>query len=170
MNDESNPGEPEKRHIGGDLVIPAAALAFTIYYFTTIWDSPWTAQVSAFFIGTVLICLIVAFVGFTTVSLVRGDADLGLQRLTEPLSLVPRRVTLLALTMGFILLIPVGGFTLTTFLFLSGAMLVLSRGAKWKFILALSATLAIGGYFLFVYAFEVRFPVGPIEMLMAQVM
>ena len=28
----------------------------------------------------------------------------------------------------------------------------------------------VGGYFLFVYAFEVRFPKGPIELMMAQVL
>jgi hypothetical protein len=170
MDNERNPGEPEKKHIGSDLIIPAAALVFTIYYFTTIWNSPWTAQVSAFFIGTVLICLIAAFVGFTVLSLVRGEADLGFQRISEPLSLIPRRVILLALTVGFILLIPWGGFTLTTFLFLSSAMLLLSRGARWKFILVLSAVLAIGGYFLFEYAFEVRFPKGPFEMMMDPMM
>lgn len=170
MSNDPDRGDPEKKHIGGDLVIPAIALAFTIYYFTTIWNSPWTAQVSAFFIGTVLIALIVAFLGFSLFSLKSGTVDLGFHRLTEPLAFIPRRITLFALTIGFILFLPYGGFTLTTFLFLSSAMLVLSRGVRWKFILVLSAILAIGGYFLFVYAFEVRFPKGPIEVLMAQVM
>lgn len=170
MSNDPDRGNPEKKHIGGDLVIPAIALAFTVYYFTTIWNSPWTAQVSAFFIGSILTALIVAFLGYSAVSLKSGTVDLGFQRLTEPLAFIPRRIALFALTLGFILFLPYGGFTLTTFLFLSGAMLVLSRGAKWKFILVLSAVLAIGGYFLFVYAFEVRFPRGPIEMLMAQVM
>ncbi|MCK5274593.1 MAG: tripartite tricarboxylate transporter TctB family protein, partial [Alphaproteobacteria bacterium] len=158
------------KHIGSDLVIPAAALAFTFYYFSTIIDSPWTAQVSAFFIGAVLIALIGAFVIYSLLSIRRGEADLGFQRLTEPLSFMPRRAALFALTIFFIFFVEWGGFTITTFIFLSGAMLLLSRGRNWKFILALSATLAIGGYFLFVYAFEVRFPKGPFELMMAQVL
>ncbi|MBE9552634.1 MAG: tripartite tricarboxylate transporter TctB family protein [Proteobacteria bacterium] len=170
MDNESNSGEPEKKHIGSDLVIPAAALAFTLYYFSTIIDSPWTAQVSAFFIGAVLITLIVAFVIYSLLSIRRGEADLGFQRLTEPLSFIPRRAALFALTISFIFFVEWGGFTITTFLFLSGAMLLLSRGRNLKFTLALSAVLAIGGYFLFVYAFEVRFPKGPFELLMAQVL
>ena len=170
MDNESNSGEPEKKHIGSDLVIPAAALAFTLYYFSTIIDSPWTAQVSAFFIGAVLIALIGAFVIYSLLSIRRGEADLGFQRLTEPLSFMPRRAALFALTIFFIFFVEWGGFTITTFIFLSGAMLLLSRGRNWKFILALSAGLAIGGYFLFVYAFEVRFPKGPFELMMAQVL
>lgn len=168
-NDSSSAGR-ERKHIGADLVIPAAALAFTLYYFSTIIDSPWTAQVSAFFIGIVLIALILAFAVYKVVEIARGEADLGFQRLTAPWSFMPRRVALFALTLAFIFLIPWGGFTITTFVFLSGAMLLLSGGRNWKFILGISAVLAIGGYFLFVYAFEVRFPKGPIELMMAQVL
>lgn len=170
MDDETNPGEPEKKHIGADLVIPAIALAFTIYYFSTIINSPWTAQVSAFFIGAVLIALITIFVIYSLVSVGRGEADLGFQRLTDPLSFMPRRFALFALTLSFIFFVDWGGFTLTTFVFLSAAMLLLTGGRNWKFILALSAILAVGGYFLFVYAFEVRFPKGPFELMMAQVL
>ena len=170
MANDTNSGGPEKKHIGADLIIPAVALVFTLYYFSTIVDSPWTAQVSAFFIGAVLITLIVAFVIYSLLSIRRGEADLGFQRLTEPLSFIPRRAALFALTISFIFFVEWGGFTITTFIFLSGAMLLLSRGRNGKFILALSAVLAIGGYFLFVYAFEVRFPKGPFELMMAQVL
>ncbi len=170
MDNESNSGEPEKKHIGSDLVIPAVALAFTLYYFSTIINSPWTAQVSAFFIGAILITLIVAFVIYSLLTIRRGEADFGFQRLTEPLFFIPRRAALFALTISFVFFVEWGGFTITTFIFLSGAMLLLSRGRNWKFILALSAVLAIGGYFLFVYAFEVRFPKGPFELMMAQVL
>lgn len=51
----------EKKSIGGELVIPIAALLFTFYYFYTIIDTPWTAQVSAFFVGTILIILVAIF-------------------------------------------------------------------------------------------------------------
>ncbi len=61
MDEESGQRSREKKAIGGDLIIPIAALAFTVYYFTTIIDVPWTAQVSAFFIGSILILLIVIF-------------------------------------------------------------------------------------------------------------
>jgi len=169
MDNETHSEKPEKKHIGGDLVIPCVALVFTLYYFSTIIHSPWTAQVSAFFIGTVLIALILAFFVYKIVSVARGEEDLSFQHLTDPLPFLPTRAGLFALTMAFILFIDLGGFTVTTFLFLSSAMLLLSRGSNWKLILPLSAVLSIGGYFLFVYAFEVRFPKGPFELMMAQV-
>jgi hypothetical protein len=170
MDDEANRGQPEKKHIGGDLIIPVAALIFTLYYFSTIYHSPWTAQVSAFFIGTVLIALIVAFIIINGFSILRGQADLGFQRLTDPMSFMPTRVALFALTIGYIYFIHIAGFTITTFIFLSAAMLLLSRGRRWLFILILSAILAVGGYFLFEYTFHVRFPKGPFEYMMAGVL
>ena len=179
MDNETNPGEPEKKHLGADLVIPAMALIFTLYYFYTIINWPWnpedlyiawSAQVTAFFIGSVLIALIAIYVVFALLSVRRGEADLGLQHLTDPVSIMPRRAALFALTLSFILFIPWGGFTITTFLFLNGAMLLLTRGQNWKLIIPLSAVLSIGGYFLFIYAFKVRFPKGPFENLMSQVL
>ena len=58
MDEQSGRQKPEPRAIGGELIIPVAALALTIYYFTTIIDVPWSAQVSAFFVGAILILLI----------------------------------------------------------------------------------------------------------------
>jgi hypothetical protein len=49
---------------GADLIIPLMGSVFALYYFTTIWDSPWTAQVSAFFVGALLIL-------FSTVTVMR---------------------------------------------------------------------------------------------------
>lgn len=179
MNNETKTGAPEKKHIGSDMVIPVAAVIFTLYYFYTIINWPWnpeeryiswTAQVSAFFIGTVLISLIVAFVIHSLLSVKRREADWGFQSLTEPLSFMPTRAALFALTISFIFVVEWGGFTITTFVFLSAAMMLLNRGRNWKFILGLSAALSIGGYFLFVYAFAVRFPKGPFEMMMEPLM
>ena len=65
-----------KTSIGADLIIPVAAILFTLYYFSTIIDSPWTAQVSAFFVGSVLLALCVLFVVGVALRVKRGDADL----------------------------------------------------------------------------------------------
>jgi hypothetical protein len=70
---------------------------------------------------------------------------------------------------AYIFVVPWLGFTLTTFLFLALAMTVLNGGRSKGFIAALSAVLAIGGWLLFVVAFETRFPAGPFEMLMQRI-
>ncbi len=166
----NEPEKTEKKHLGGDLVIPVAALAFTLYYFSTIIDSPWTAQVSAVFIGAILIVLILIFIVKSVVSLRRGEADLGMDSLLNPRSFILKRLALLGLTLGFVFLVDYGGFTLTTFGFLTLAMLLLSGGRNKRFILILSGGLALGGYLLFILAFDTRFPDGPFEQLMERIL
>ncbi|MFC1664035.1 tripartite tricarboxylate transporter TctB family protein [Pseudomonadota bacterium] len=155
----------EKKSIGGELVIPVLATVFVLYYFTTIIDSPWTAQVSAFFIGTVLLLLIAILVAKSIKMLARKESDLGLHSLVAPTSYIPKRLILLGLTLAYSILIEWGGFTLTTFVFLFLSMFMLSNWTALKKSLILSVVFSIGGYLLFVVAFETRFPAGPFETL-----
>ncbi len=166
MAEETGSGPGEKKHIGAELIIPVAALAFTIYYFSTIIDSPWTAQVSAFFIGAILITLIVILMVKSAVAVSRGEADLGMEGLVAPRSFIAKRLGLFALTLGFIVLVQWGGFTLTIFVFLCFAMLLLTDGRRVRLILSLSLGLSVGGYLLFILAFDTRYPDGPIEHLL----
>ena len=165
MPAELPPQEHEKTPVGADLLIPGAAVAFTLYYFSTIIDSPWTAQVSAFFVGAILLTLcLILLVGIAR-RLARGEANLRFDPLITPAAVVPKRLALFGLTLGYIFLIDWLGFTTTTFLFLMCGMLLLSgwqRNNK-RLIVILSVVLSIGGYLLFVVAFERRFPEGPFE-------
>ncbi len=156
----------KKKGAGAELLIPLAALVFTLYYFSTIWNSPWTAQVSAFFIGTILIVLVGAFLIKTSVALLRREAHLGIGDLLAPRSLLPLRIGLLLMTVGYVVFVRWGGFTLTTWVFLFGAMQILNRGQRKGLIAGISAALALSGYLLFIVAFETRFPRGPFENFM----
>ena len=51
MSSDSSLETEKKWQIGGELIIPIAAVIFTLYYFSTIAHSPWTAQVNAFLVG-----------------------------------------------------------------------------------------------------------------------
>ena len=166
MAEPSGKQTPEPKSIGGELIIPVAAIAFTVYYFTTILDVPWSAQVSAFFIGSILILLIIVLFIRTAVELRRGEVSLRLGQIFEPVSFIPRRIALAALTIGYIVLIHWAGFTITTFVFLALAMMCLNEGRRKGLILILSAVFAIGGWLLFIFAFETRFPAGPFEQFM----
>lgn len=158
--------EEQKRHAGGELVIPVAGLLFTIYYFSTILESPWTAQVSAFFVGAILIALIAALFVKTALACRDSTADLAIGPLIEPFSFLPKRLALLGLTIGYIIVIHYLGFTITTFLFMASSMTLLSDGRKIGFIVLLSAIVSVAGWALFILAFETRFPVGPFEAVM----
>ena len=170
MDENVEPRPPARRPIGGELIIPIAAVAFTLYYFTTIWDSPWEAQVNAFFIGSILIVLVAILLVKLGRALLAGEANLHLGGLIEPVAVAPKRLTVLLLAIGYVTVIDWLGFTLTTFAFLAAAMLVLSNGRRPGFTLGLAAALALGGYLLFMVAFQTRFPEGPLEWLLGSVL
>ena len=169
MDEKSEPRPPARRSLGGELIIPIAAVAFTLYYFSTIIDSPWEAQVNAFFVGSILIVLVLILLIRLGYALHSGEADLRLGGLIEPVSVAPKRLIVLLLAIGYVAAIEWLGFTLTTFVFLAAAMLVLSAGRRPGFVLGLAAGLALGGYLLFMVAFQTRFPKGPFEWLMGAV-
>lgn len=163
-NSENRGVEPKS--IGSELVIPIAALLFTIYYFYTIWHSPWTAQVAAFIVGSILLVLIALILIRSFAALRSGEGVMSFDTLIRPKSFVPKRLGLLALTIAYIFIVPTLGFTITTFFFLFMSMWLLSGGQNKGFILALATALSVGGYLLFIVAFKTRFPAGPFETFM----
>lgn len=163
-------GPGHKTSVGGELVIPCASIIFSLYFFSTIIDSPWTAQVSAFFIGAILLVLSSAFIIKTLLAVKDGEADLHMSSLFRRSDLRLGRPTLLALTIAYIFLVEWGGFTITTFFFLFFSTLLLNNGRRKGFITFLSAILALGGYALFILAFDTRFPRGPFENMMEVVL
>ena len=166
MNDQPDTEKPEKKSMGGELVIPIGALLFTIYYFWTIIDVPWTAQVSAFFVGSILILLIGVFLYRVIGQVRRGEADLGMGPLVAPTAFIPKRIALFALTLGFCILVNYLGFTITSFIFLTSAMLLLGDGRRKGLIVSVAAIMALAGWALFIWAFDTRFPAGPFETMM----
>ena len=163
---QDGPRGDDRKAVGGELIIPVAGLIFTLYYFSTIIDSPWEAQVAAFFVGYILMGVILIFLIKTAVTLFRGEARLDFRPLVTPVGINLKRLALFGLTLGFILLIPYLGFTITTFLFLLSAMLLLQSRKRPGIAVGLAAGLSLAGFLLFIVAFDTRFPRGPFEELM----
>jgi hypothetical protein len=159
-----------RRQLGGELVIPVLAVIFTLYYFSTILDSPWTAQVSAFSVGTLLLLFCALFIGKCVYRLRQGEGTLGMGNLFSRADLTSGRLGLFAATLGFVFLIEDLGFTLTTFLFLLISMAVLGRGRRLGLITLTSALMALGGWAVFIWAFDTRFPRGWFETTMKAVL
>lgn len=160
MSDEPNSSTPKKRSVGADLIIPLSAIVFTLYYFSTIIDSPWTAQATAFFVGATLIGLCLVFVGIAAWQLITGESEFSLRALIEPIAILPRKAALMALTLASIIAIPWLGFTLTSLVFLSLSILLLSGGKNVVFTISLSVGLAVIWFIIFVLIFKRRFPLG----------
>lgn len=166
---EPKPEPEDKRPMGGELIIPLLALGFTLYYFSTIIDSPWTAQVNAFLVGSVLIVLVLAFLAVAAREVLLGRATLSASNLLAPVDILPKRAGFIVLTLAYLVAIDWLGFTLTTFLFLAGAMLLLDGGRRPRLCLALAAGLSAVAYGVFILLFETRLPRGPIEQALAAV-
>ena len=159
-----------RRQLGGELVIPIMAIAFTLYFFSTIWNSPWTAQVSAFLVGGILLLVSGIFVIRCVIWLMRGQGSLGFANLISMDDIRTGRIGLIAATVGFCLIIERLGFTLATFLFLLVSMGILAKGRRMGLILGLSALISLVGWAVFILAFETRFPRGWFETTMKAVL
>lgn len=151
-------------------MIPILAIGFTIYYFTTIWNSPWTAQVSAFFVGGVLILVSAIFIFRCAVWLSRGEGSLGFRNLFSWDDIRTGRIGLLFTTVGFCMLIGPLGFTLATFLFLFTSMVILAKARRVPFIFLISALISLCGWAVFIWAFDTRFPRGWFETTMRAIL
>ncbi len=166
---DPKPERGRKRQMGGELIIPLMALGFTLYYVSTILDSPWTAQVNAVLVGSTLIVLVLVFLGVTVRELILRRATLGASDLLEPFDLLPKRIGFIAMTIGYLWVIEWLGFTLTTFLYLAGSMLLLGGGRRPVVCIALAAGLSAVAYTVFVALFETRVPTGLIENVLVAV-
>lgn len=160
--------EPKpKQQIGGESIIPIAALIFTLYYFYSIADSPWTAQVNAFMVGSILILVVGVFFYSRIKMLMAGEADLGFSKLLMPYDILGKRLIFIGITVGYLVAINWGGFTLTTFLFLWLSMMLLAGWKRPVFHAFLSVVMALVGWSAFIWLFETRLPKGPVEHLLA---
>jgi len=146
-----------------DLIIPGLALAFTIYYLTTITEVPWIAQASAILVSGLLLLSILAFAVRTFMRVRQGDEYISWQRLNIDPVLTLRRVILLTMTIGYVFVLDVIGFTLATAIFIFCGIVLLSSLANWRRALFVSLSCSTLGYVVFIYFFETRFPKGFVE-------
>ncbi|MFQ5623536.1 MAG: tripartite tricarboxylate transporter TctB family protein [Paracoccaceae bacterium] len=162
--------QPEKPHnVLPDLIIPVMALAFAVYYLTTITGVPWIAQASAVVVSGLLLASILAFGVRTIYRLRLGSEVLRFTGHLKNPGLILRRLGLLALTIGYVWIIDSWGFTVTTSVFLLLSIILLSSPANWRRALIVSLACSVVGYVVFIYIFETRFPEGPIEHFIKEV-
>lgn len=161
---ESRKGPP--KNVLPDLIIPAIALLFTAYYLTTITEVPWIAQASAITVATLLLVSIVAYALRTALRVRQGHERIALDFGHIDRRVTWKRVCLLGLTVGYVLLIEHAGFTITTLLFIFLAVITVSSLARWRSALVVALVCSTLGYVVFIHFFKTRFPRGPVEELL----
>jgi hypothetical protein len=166
--DAAGGGAGGKRPLGADLIIPIGAAAFAIYYLYTVWGLSWQAASVGIGISSamavLLVILAVRFIG----ELRRGEADLGLGELVQPVFYLMQRLGILAAVIGFIYVMPYLGFTISLFTFMMVGIIVLSGLRHIKTGLVIASFVSLGGYLLFIVFIRARFPHGPFENLVGQ--
>lgn len=150
---------------GGDLVIPALALAFAAYFFFSIADLAWEAKANGVVIGAVLLVLVVVQLVRTGLRLYRGEASFGFDTLVSPLDALPKRVGLVLVTVAFIATLQWLGVTLGLLLALLASLWILGVRSRRALVLVPLAV-AAAVYLLFVAALQTDIPHGPVELMM----
>jgi len=156
----------ERQALGADLVIPALALAFAAYFFTSISGLAWEAKANGMIIGTALSLLAGAQVIRIVVKIARGRATLGTSAIWEPREVLGKRIAMVLVTIAFIVTIPWLGLTLGLLVGMAAALWLM--GVRRPGLLAAIAfAVAFAAYGLFILALDARFPHGPVEKAIA---
>ena len=151
--------------LGADLVVPALALAFAIYFFVSTADLIWEAKANGVVIGLALVILIAFQVGRTVLQLMKGEGGPGFGTLSQP-ELVWKRIGLVVVTAIFIATLPWLGLTLGLWLGMAAQLWIIGvRSRKTLFWLPVGTAACV--YLLFIVALDSGFPHGPIENLLA---
>jgi len=162
----SKPSPHHRVPLGADLVIPALALAFAIYFFFAIAGLSWEAKANGVLIGTVLVLLLGIQIVRIGTAVAKGRATLGFDALLEPRDALVPRIGMVVLTIVFIASLPLLGLTLA--LFLSMAVALMLMGARRpKIIFWVSFGVAASAYLMFIAALETDVPRGPVEQAIA---
>ena len=154
-----------KQPLGADLVIPALALGFAVYFFVSIADLAWEAKANGVVIGSILVGLIAVQLVRIAIRLRRRGADLGFAPLWEPRDVLGKRLGLVAVTIAFIGTLSWLGLTLGLLLALFAALWLM--GARGKTLVIVPVVVAALAYLLFVLLLQSDIPHGPIERLLS---
>ena len=153
-----------KNPLGADLIIPALALGFAIYFFWSIADLAWEAKANGVVIGIALIALVVIQVARIGIAVAKGRGDLGTGTLWQPRDVLLKRVGMVVVTIAFILLLQVLGLTLSLFLSMAAALWLMGV-RRIPVLLGISFGVAAAAYLLFIAVLDAGFPHGVIEKL-----
>ena len=159
--------EPNRRLRLADLIIPIAAVAYAIYYIASVRTFPFQAQMTGLLLGSIIGILCIVFFGRFAWEAWHSGIRSGWEDLFGDKTIGPRRAAFAGLILLSIVAAPWGGFTLTTFLFLLASLTLMGvRPLARALIVATVASIA--GWLFFIVLLGTRFPRGPFEQLMSQ--
>ena len=156
-----------KNPLGADLVIPALALGFAIYFFFSIADLAWEAKANGVVIGIALIALVVVQLARIALAVAQGRGDLRTEPLWLPRDVLGKRIGMVLVTVAFIALLQTLGLTLSLLVAMAAALVIVGV-RKVSIVLGISFGVAAAAYALFIALLDAGFPRGPVEQLLAR--
>jgi hypothetical protein len=154
-----------KAALGADLIIPALATAFTVYFLVTSADLVWEARANGTVIGVVLLALIAVQLFRIATLRAQGQGTLSLGEFGQLSALHWQRLAILLILSLFVATIPWVGTTLGLLLIMLTLMYVLGV-RNWKTLLWVSSATAAAVYLAFIVFLKTQLPFGPIERLL----
>jgi hypothetical protein len=153
-----------KRAAGTELIIPALAVSFTLYYFWTVTELSWEAKANGIIIGGVLLVLVALLLLRIGVQMARGEASLAIDfgGWTEANR---KRLALIAITLVFLVILEPLGTSISLALMLLASMWVM--GARhWPSLIGVAVTLPLIVWASLMVFIGTRLPQGPFENAM----
>ena len=154
----------QKAPLGADLVIPVLALGFAIYFFWSIADLAWEAKANGVVIGAVLVGLVAVQLTRIAIDVAKGRGDLRTDPLWQPREVLFKRIGMVGVTIAFIALLQLLGLTLSLFVAMAAALVIMGV-RRASTVLLISLAVAAAAYLLFIAVLDSSFPHGPIEKL-----
>lgn len=152
--------------LGADLVIPALAAGFAVYFLYSVAGLAWEARANGVLIGVILLILVAAQLVRIGLKIARREASFGLEPLWAPRAMLLRRLGLVAITLAFIATLPWLGLTLGLAFAMLAALWV-SGVRRRAALVVVPIAVAASAYLLFIAVLQSEFPHGPIERLLA---
>lgn len=161
---QAAPGRKVAR--GADLIIPALAAAFTVYFLTSVSGLAWEARANGTVIGVFLLLFVAVQVVRILLEVRAGRADLSLGEFGIWSPVEMKRIWILVILSALVLTIGTTGTTIGLFLCMAASMWVLGMRSVKTILLAATAV-ALTGYVLFIALLKTQFPEGPFEWAVA---
>jgi hypothetical protein len=147
-----------------ELIIPIGTIAFAIYYLSTVWELPFQAKVVGIYVaGAIGILSVLLFIRFGR-ELILGRKSFGFGGFFSDAVSESRRWGVLALTIGFIALMPILGFVVTIFAFVFSTVIVIGGMERLKAAFFTAFGMTTVAFLVFIVLVQVRFPTNIIDL------
>lgn len=149
-----------------ELIIPVAAIAFAIYYLSTVWSLPFQAKVVGIYVsGAIGILSLILFVRFAR-QLMSGRKSLSWHGFFSSPIEEGRRWGVMAATALFILLMPVTGFVVTLFFYVLTTVLMAGGRERLRAALIIATGITTVAFAIFILFVKVRFPLSFVDQFL----